>query len=320
MAKAPIPERHYDATDSYMLQRVTTILAAFGDDLADFTAFAASFDSAFKTQWQTDLDAAMAVLDDETVVDQQKALSEAVVNAMTNARNKWSELKFFVKQAFPSSTGRQDEFGANDYDKVRASQIGMIRFMEKAHTTAEKYKTSLIAKAYTQEKIDEIATLGAALAAADSAQEGFKGSRRVQTEERNALMNKVYDTMLVVNEAAQIIYADSAAKRKTYSFQPIGDTIDGPGFYPGTAGAGTAAEVAHINYRADRELSFQNTGDGILQFYLSGGGLSPQGEIVNVNAGATETRTMAAMDATGNHIIVNNPGESACTFVVTVGA
>lgn len=320
MEKAPAVLRHFHAPDDYMLTRVGTILAAFGEDLADFTAFAASFDTAFKTQWQADYDAAMAVLADETITDQLKALSEDLETAMTAARNKWSELSFFVKRAFPDSRARQDEFGANDYRNARETAMGLTRFMSKAHVTAEKYKTNLIAKDYTQAKIDEIAALGLAVAAADSAQEQFKDERRSTTEDRVKILNKPYDTMVIVNEAAQIIYAESAAKRKTYTFQPTGNDIDGPGFYPGTVASGAAAEVAHIDYRADRELSFQNTGEGILQFYLTGGGLSPQGEIVNVNPGATEVRTMAAMDATGNHIVVNNPGETACTFVVTVGA
>lgn len=323
MPPSPKVERIYDVTDNTMFERVATIQDLFAEDLADFTAFDPEFDETFHSNWVADLEAAQALATDETVQDESAALTEAVNTAMAAGRDKWVEVKYFMEKGFPNSKAKQNEFGADDYRKVSVVQKDFIQFLDNLHTKAEKYKVELIAKHYTQPQIDEIETLRDNLFAANKAQEDWKKSRLTATEDRRVALNKVYTTVVQVNKAAQVIFRDSYAKRSQYVFDPNGDGagVDGPGDYTGTVGVDERKEVAHINYRADRVLTFQNTGDAVLQFYLTGGSLLPgDAVIVTLVSGGTQSHPMSDLDASANHIIVHNASGDACTYKVTVGA
>ena len=110
----------------------------------------------------------------------------------------------------------QNEFGYDNYDRVRQSQTGMIGFMENFHRVAEKYKEKLIAENYTQERIDEIKALREKLHLSNEKQEAFKKGRPVLTQDRIILLNKPWDTAVIVHKAAKNIFHEDAAKFAQY--------------------------------------------------------------------------------------------------------
>lgn len=215
--------RNYSMADDEMFQFTGIMIGLFEGDKAAFIAYDPDFADPFQANWEADLEAAEAVPKDEAVVDELTGLSAKVEEAMDKCRHKFQSSKFFIEKAFPKNGPVQNEFGYDDYDKVRQSHPKMTSFMENFHRVAEKYKEKLIAKNYTQEKIDEIKTMHNELKLADQKQEAAKKGRPVLTQDRIIILNKPWDTAVLVHKAANNIFHDDAAKFAQYAL-PASET------------------------------------------------------------------------------------------------
>lgn len=208
--------RNYSMADDDMFEFCNTMLGLFTGDKAAFIAYDPDFADPFGQNWQDAIKTAEAVPKDEAVVDEQTGLSEVVEKTMDECRHKFQSSKFFIEKAYPNNRPVQNEFGYDNYDQVRQSQTGMTGFMENFHRVAEKHKEKLIAENYTQERIDEIKTLRDKLHLSNENQEAFKKGRPVLTQDRIILLNKPWDTAVIVHKAAKNIFHDDAAKYAQY--------------------------------------------------------------------------------------------------------
>lgn len=322
MPEKPPVIRHYSGSDPSMLEKVSVIHGLFTTDLADFTAFDADFDADYRDDWQDDIEAAQSLTSDETIQDQLAQLTEDVETAMGLARDKWTEVKYFANKAFPDSRGKLHEFGADDYRAASGSQRLMIPFMRQLHAAAEKYHTQLIAKSYTQGQIDEIETLQLALFTANNVQEQFKKSRLGLTEERINVLNKPYDRVAQVNEAAQIIYINSAAKRAEYTFDPHSGGGGGGGTtYTGTVAPLETKTIATVVYGAGTAVRLGNTGSTELEFSLRVVEGASGGSSVNLASGASQDLTMGDMNdnPSATFLVVENMAEAVGAYSVVMG-
>ena len=132
--------RSYQMADDDMFQFTGTMIGLFEGDKAAFIAYDPDFSDPFQANWQADLETAEAVPKDEAIVDEQTGLTAKVEALMDQCRHKFQSSKFFIEKAFPNNGPVQNEFGYDDYDKVRKSQPKMVSFMENFHRVAEKYK------------------------------------------------------------------------------------------------------------------------------------------------------------------------------------
>lgn len=139
---------------------------------------------------------------------------------MDKCRDKFQDSKYFIEKAFPGKVAIWNELGYDNYDDCRRVQLKMIQFMKNFHGKATKYKTEHIAKNYTQLMIDEIETRRKALDDANQAQEDFIGTLGVDTQERYAKNNGVWDTMVKVCTAGKRIYKNDFAKYQRYLLPP----------------------------------------------------------------------------------------------------
>jgi Carboxypeptidase regulatory-like domain len=216
--------KDFRITNPDMIQDARTKHGAYVEDLADFTDFDPDFDAAYGNTFELAIDDAEAMDDDETVLDQQAQLTVAIETEMKNCRNKYQDSKPFIVKAFPDDVAIQNEFGFNDYKKAQESQAVFTKFMLKFHAVATKYKVQLIAKNYTQLKIDEILTRYTALKDADIAQELFIKNRPVKTQERIIKFNDAWAIERTICEAGKRIYKDDYAKYQRYLLPPGEET------------------------------------------------------------------------------------------------
>jgi hypothetical protein len=217
-------KRDFSLPDDEMIQDARTKHASFTEDKADFIAFDPDFADPFADNFETEIDEAEAMPDDETILDQQQQLTNAVEEEMQKCRDKYQDSKPFIVKAFPTDTAVQNEFGFNDYKKAQHSQSLFVKFMLKFHSVAEKYKVKLIAENYTQAKIDEILTRYTALKDADIAQELFIKSRPTKTQERIKKYNTAWQTEKVICNAGKRIYKNDYAKYQRYLLPPGEET------------------------------------------------------------------------------------------------
>ena len=211
------PKRHYsNIEDSVMLEECQTMHDLFEEDQAEFEDFDSDFINPFEDNWQDAIDAAESYPTDEVIQDQITQATALVEAKMKLCRDKFQGAKYFISKAFPKNTGLHNEFGFNDYDRVRNNQSKMILFMDRLHKTAVEYNTELIAAGYIQTDIDEINTLQGQLKNANRDQEIKIRKRGTATQTRIGLLNAAWDFMTKTAKAAKIIYKDNYAKFNEY--------------------------------------------------------------------------------------------------------
>ena len=286
MGKPTTIEPHYNLTHANMIGAVKTIFDLFVLDKPDFVIYDLDFDDPFESNWQNDIDTAENFDSDETVLDQQRQLTEAVEQKMDECRHKYQDSKRFIEKAFSDNKAVLDEFGYDNYLKVRNKQLEMILFMKLFHNAADKYKVQLIAKNYTQAMIDEILSLHDELDAANRAQEAFIKNRKTITHDRQIAYNKIWDTMVDVCKSGQSIYHDNIAKYEQYLLPSSGGSgtptpvvaaivTEMDMTVPKQAGfdfIGAAGKAANINWGDGNNTPFNFTG-GVQNFtnvYIAG--------------------------------------------------
>src|SRR3990170_720446 len=93
--------KSYNKSHMLMLEQSQTMRDHFEADKADFAHFTQFLDP-FAANWQTAIDAADALPDDEAVRDEIKLLTQTVNVAMNAAENAYGTLIIYVKQAYPN--------------------------------------------------------------------------------------------------------------------------------------------------------------------------------------------------------------------------
>lgn len=208
--------RNYPFPDAVMIETSKTIRGCFAEDKADFLTYDPHFGDPFTESLNQQIEAAENASQDNSLIDQQVQLTAAVTAAMEACKDQYQYIKRIIERAFPGNKPVWNEFGYNDFEKVRASQPRMIQFMKNLHTTAAKYSAELTAAGFPQAKIDEILTLRDGLDTANNNQENFKKGRPVMTQERIDSYNLLWKHIVDLARAGKDIYKNNYAKYQRY--------------------------------------------------------------------------------------------------------
>lgn len=300
--------RNYNTSDEYMVERSETILGQFETDFADFEALDPNLNAAFAADWGAAIENAVAQTAGETVDDQMQQLTAVVGEKMELCRKKYIEVKYFFTRAFPNNKPVMKEMGEDDYERARLSQMRMIFFMENLHVAAERHKIQLMAKGYTQAKIDEIEALRTGLQAANKVQNVFKKGRPVLTLGRETVYNNCYAFTAQVAAAAEVVYADNPVKKALYVFEPASGT--GGEFFEGEVPPNNTRQIDDFHYHETMRFHIRNTGAVELSFFLTENGTAV-GNVAVVAPGAEIERAITDFAPTGNAIAVQNNDSSA---------
>jgi len=256
--------RDFSITDPEMIQDARTKHASFLEDKTDFVVFDPDFDDPFAADYLAEIDAAEAMPDDETILDQQQQLTQLVDDEMQKCRDKFQDSKPFILKAFPAKKAVQDEFGFNDYKKAQDSQGVFTKFMLKFHGIATKYNAELIAENYSQLKIDDILTRYTALRNADIAQELFIKNRPVKTQDRIEKYNTAWQTEKTICTAGKRIYKDDFAKYQRYLLPPGEETPEALSIRGTITNAATNAPEENVNVQIEANgISVFSNGQGL---------------------------------------------------------
>lgn len=295
-------KRKYGVSDNYMLEHNRTMLAHFIDEQATFAGFDADFANPFEVNWEGIINAAATQPTDETVKDQLEQLTANVEEAMQKCRDKFQRSKYFVEKAFPDKPAVRNEFGFDDYDAIRKSQTGMLQFMQTFFATATKYAAELDAAGYDAAAVADIDTKRIDLDKANTAQEKFKGTRLVTTEDRIIAMNKAWDTMLQVSKAGKSIFSANQAKYQWFllpATSESGSDISIAGTV--TATDGTPIQGAEIAIAA---LSLTATTDSNGKYVFA---LLPEGSYtLDVTAAGYQPLTLSGISVTEDQTTTAN--------------
>ena len=164
--------------------------------------------------------------------------------------------------------------------------------MEMLYLTSDTYKVELIAKGFTQPKIDMILQLKDELRQEQVEQETAKKERPVKTQERILILNKPWLSMRKINRASKIIYKDNYAKLNEYELPRHSQAGETPA--EGPVGGGLTAHVLSMEFEPDTQLKLESTGTTNLMFCITTDETTACGSGVQVNAG--ESATVSASD------------------------
>jgi hypothetical protein len=216
-------ERKFRKAYLLLLQQAQTMLDHFLDDIAAFTARYPLMDATYATAWQTAIDDADDMPDDEEVVSNQKQTTIAVDEVMIAAINHYSLLVTFLKMIYkPKIAAVLDHFGYPRYRRVRYVQLEMKELMDLAYDRANSadYKADLIARGFVQADIDLLNTLAQQLDDKNRVQEKAKTDRPELAQNRIELHNAVWDIMNEVNIASTVVFYNNYAKQQHYLLYP----------------------------------------------------------------------------------------------------
>ena len=180
----------------------------------------------------------------------------------------------------------------------------MVSFLFELYTTSIKYKNELINSGFNIGGIEQILEIREALMNSSSKQELMKKQRPKLTEDRIIILNTCYSTLTLINDAAQRVFRDDFAKQKQYVFSPTPKSKDKPDFIGEVAPAKTVV-IGTTPYEAKKEISFTNTGEVTLLFYL-GTSNEPKGSPIVLDNGEEMTVTMESLFPTGTTLLVEN--------------
>lgn len=307
-AEAKPAVRLYKISDSAMLQFARLNRNMFLIDKPGFVALNPDFDGSFGADWLTAIETAEDAPTDEVVVDQQSQQTETVEEQMALCRQKYGQVIYYAGEAFDRKT-ILNEFGQNDYLDIRNKQNEMITFMGTLHATATKYKVQLIAKGYTQAKIDEIETLRDDLITANVQQQQLIKERPTTTADRIEKMNTVYRFCQKVNRASKQVFLGNYAKIQQYLLPASENAVHDLAFTGTVTAQETSAPIAGatvtipalgLSTNTDEFGAFafaQEIPDGTYSFTVSAAGKKDFTGSVTIVDGTTVTQNVAMIAA-----------------------
>ena len=216
MAHQKVDRDFSGITDAEMLSGVQTMHDLFVVDVADFTAFDAGLDVAFAADLQTKITDALALKDDEQWGDDIAVITQQVREKEDECRDHFQDLKYFVIEAFPDDIAMKNKLGFDDYDDASRSTEMLAKFMKQVLLAATAQSVALIAKGYTQLKIDAFGTLSDELWTVEHDQEQLKKDRLVATQDRIFALNDIWTIARRISRASKRIYKDNPAKYHQY--------------------------------------------------------------------------------------------------------
>ena len=312
--------RVYKLTDAEMLEAARVTHGYFMEDKADFLAFDPTLVDPFADNFLMSIDAIELFPSNDQLLDQQVQKTLTVEDAMKQGRNGYQTLKYFIERAFPQKIAIWNEFGYNDYERVRSTQPAFIQFLIQLHQTALKYKTELNSVGYDIGRIDSIAQWAKDLQQSNTTQEMFKGNRPVSTQKRVEQLNNVWEIIRRIRRVGKLVYMDNFARQQRYLSK---STAAGSKPLTGEVAPSSVSNVLSGGFNAETAFNLHNTGDTLLRFALGKNGSEvPDASGITLNPGAEQNVTAAQLgEFDDQHTfinVLNLSGEAKGNFEVNL--
>jgi hypothetical protein len=220
MAEKPV--RKYKLADDAMLERAQTFHDRLEGELVIFGPRFPWLDAAWLAAFQTDILTADRYPSDENVILDQHLLTGDVRSALQQGHAALVTLGLYAKLAFPKDLARQRAFGQQHWTAARFSTLKLNEALGVAHAKAAdiEFKDDLLNKGYTEFEIDTLEDLSEELQLKNRLQESAKLGRQVNSHDRVALHNVVWQHMQTIAVCAKVVWLSDAERRAQYQLYP----------------------------------------------------------------------------------------------------
>jgi len=275
--------KNYTMADAVMFQKSRTKRQLFLNLLAEFIALDPDFDAPFAADWLASIAASEGWETHETRQDQQGQETAEVMEVMKQARDKYTQVIYFVEKAYRNKPNIVNKFGANDYGEAATDQAKMVTFLTNLHEkcTDVAFAADLATANLTAPMIAEILTIRDNLNTEDTEQNTFIESTTLATQARHAQFNDTFDYWQKVNAASKVVFRNDPVKLNLFLFPRRSEpqlSLEGT-VTNATGGAllegvavtveGTGVTVL-TDENGDYAIAGLPAGDYVLQFVLSG--------------------------------------------------
>lgn len=309
--------RKFQGSDAFMAENARTIYNLFVQDLAQFTAYNTRFTSAYAETFLAQINAADKVVTDASIVAKQGVETQKVINVMQQARRIYNRVKSHAQWAFADVSPAIVKEFTSGYKAASTNQPKMLVFLETLENTVRAHLEDLTDSAkggMPPNILDDLVAIKEQLKTSNVNQEVYKKQRLAITEERIVTLNSCYQSLMQVNNTAQLVFAEQPAKRSQYSYRPATESNTAKD-YSGSLAPQQTLVIASIDFEAERYISFENKGIPPIQFDLSLDQSTLEGNIVELESGATSNQPMSWLindvaEGTKVNLLVHNPSAS----------
>lgn len=214
--------RRFSKPDTDMLEQARLFYDLVLPNLAAWTALFPWMDAAWMIALLADIEAADAYPTDDSVVADIKVTTGDVASTMTQGRAALHELDVYAQLAWPTDMARQRVFGQDRWSANNRNTLKLKESLELANAKADhaEYKPALLAKGYTQLKVDALLTLATSIDTKNRMQESLKAGRPVSSHDRISLMNIVWGHIVTIHICAEVVHANDEDRRNQFRLYP----------------------------------------------------------------------------------------------------
>lgn len=225
-------QRAYKAKDVDMLITAATITQAAIANKDFIISKRTTWADPFFGDLQIEIDKA---IQNYLGVNSAKALREAtqlVYALQTAAIKDLAEVKIQLVEDFKDNALRQTEIlnqlGFITYHKAaqKGDQEALINLLFQFKTNLEPLRTEIVTKGTPDAILVKIITYADQLKAANIAQEGNKGTRKVITAEAVTEFNRIYNKVISVAKISSKFYKDVPALKDQFSFDKVTKSLN----------------------------------------------------------------------------------------------
>jgi hypothetical protein len=308
MSKPEEIRLHFNKTVADALQDCHLKIASLRANLQEFT----NYDGEFTEEWvdglDTELAAAELISTDETLTDEQTGLGRVVDGKVKSGENHFQDVKYHVDKCFPGQLDVHNEFGFDDYGKVRGKVPEFILFLRNigVKINTKKYRDVLIARKMPASLLTVADQLATELEEANTAYQGSKKVRISATQDRRIAYNRIWDKVALVCAAGKNIYRENYAKYRLFVLYEGAQTLPPVGEeYESLAPQETTTAMNEFN--TTDVLLFKNAGVTVLRFFRHTVEEEPNGTVGFTLEPNSETiKPVADLPGEGDFINVTN--------------
>lgn len=302
----------FNKPGAVMLQDGHVKIIALRENLADFTAYDREITEDWITDLESDIAAAVLIPLDESVVDVQSGLGKIVDQKLKSGEDHYGDIKYWIDKCFPGQLEVQNEFGYDDYGKVRGKVPEFILFLKNAgiRLNTKKYKDVLVARGMPDTMLAASALIATDLETADTQYQVSKKSRTGATQDRRIAYNNIWDKISMFCKAGKNIYRDNYAKYRLFVLYegnqvlpPVGEE------YESLPPLDTATAMNEFN--TTDVLLFKNAGVTVLRFCRHTVEEEPNGTVgFTLEPNSETVKPVADIPGVGDFINVTNLSET----------
>lgn len=207
-------KRLFNKTDEEVLLQSDLQLDSFQENKNLFIERFPQLADPFANEWAEATAQARAIIPDYTAVSEQTSQTNALEDVMEQGRTLFQTVMLYTQLAFPNNTSVFHLFGQPQYESSRNSQLKLPTLLRSLHEQVIKpeYQSALINRGLKQEEINALQSVADDITNQSLARQKAIKNRSLNTTQRIAAMNAVWEKMALVCQCAKLVFQNDAAK------------------------------------------------------------------------------------------------------------